>query len=155
MNILAVEYSLAHRALELYLAGCNGPHCEGCHNPESWDFGGGSPLWPAFPSIEDKLGRYTDLISRVWILGGEPLDQDRDQLLTLLEALRLHGKELWLWTRYALEDIPEDVLRLCDYVKTGRYMKALATTDNVQFGITLASSNQAIHQLGATYGRPE
>ena len=39
MNILGTQYTLKHKAFEIYVAGCNGsPHCKGCHNPESWDF---------------------------------------------------------------------------------------------------------------------
>ena len=35
MKILSTQYSLKYKALEIYTAGCKGPHCEGCHNPDT------------------------------------------------------------------------------------------------------------------------
>ena len=42
MNIVTTQYTLKTKSLEIYVAGCrgdsHGTHCEGCHNPELWDF---------------------------------------------------------------------------------------------------------------------
>ncbi len=53
----------------IYFAGC-GHHCPGCHNPQSWDFAGGSEM---------SLGQLTDIITEedfdVTLTGGDPLYQ--------------------------------------------------------------------------------
>ena len=42
MNILATQYTLPYKSLDIYVAGCSGsPHCINCHNKESWDFNQG------------------------------------------------------------------------------------------------------------------
>ncbi len=50
----------------IYFAGC-GHHCPGCHNPQSWDFAGGSEM---------SLGQLTDIITEedfdVTLTGGRP-----------------------------------------------------------------------------------
>lgn len=146
MNILACEYSLKHKALELYVAGCKGPHCPGCHNPETWSFDQGVPFDTVTKvEIETKIKDFAHLIDHVWVLGGEPLDQDHKALEELLSFLR-GFRPVWLFTRHELDEVPESILRHCSYVKTGRYDKDKLVDDNIQFGVQLASSNQMIHQ---------
>lgn len=147
MNILTTEYSLRHEALEVYLSGCNGPHCPGCHNKESWDFGVGRPFGDCIHELEDKITSYGDLIENIWILGGEPLDQPHDKLENLLIALHRYGKPIWLFTRYSLDEVPKGIRFWCSYIKTGRYDRNLLTEQNIQYGVKLASSNQEIHCL--------
>lgn len=147
MNIISTEYTLRHRALEVYVAGCSGPHCPGCHNPESWDFAAGVPWTHRKDSIRDKVLRFGDMIDRVWVLGGEPLDQPPGELEALLSFLHSFGKPLWLFTRKELDQVPEQVRMYLQWVKTGSYRRDLSTTENIQEGVELASWNQRLHQL--------
>lgn len=139
MNILAVDTSLNHNALCIYLSGCRG-QCGGCHNPETWDFNAGAP-WREW--VEQIISHVeSPLIHKIWIMGGEPLDQDEEELLSFLFHLwRLH-KPLWLWTRREFNEIDKTVLSFFEFVKTGPYRKDLAPC--VCEGITLASNNQRI-----------
>ena len=83
------------------------------------------------------------------IFGGEPLDQPYFELEQMLKHLKELEKKIWLFTRYDMNNIPERILDKVDYVKSGRYMKNLISDDNIQFGITLASSNQKIFDLSS------
>jgi len=148
MNILGSQYTLTHKALEIYISGCSGnPHCIGCHNPESWDFNQGY-LYDEeyFEKIKFKVKDFNILIENIMIFGGEPNDQNHDELLHFLTDMKSLNKKLWLFTRYDITEVPEFELILCDYIKTGAYIPELITEDNVQYGIKLATSNQHIHK---------
>jgi len=84
MNVLTTQFSLETRSLDIYLAGCRGPHCENCHNPESWDFNKGIPWRDALVDINRKINFFPDLIENIMIFGGEPFDQDHEKLETFL-----------------------------------------------------------------------
>ncbi|MCX7648913.1 MAG: 4Fe-4S cluster-binding domain-containing protein, partial [Elusimicrobiales bacterium] len=136
MRILGTQYSLNTKSFEIYIAGCSGnPHCEGCHNPESWNFNNGNPYnLKYFLNIKEKIELFDTLIENIMIFGGEPLDQDKNELINFLKDLKFLNKKIWLFTRYELEEVPLEIKDLCDYIKTGRYIKELTTNDNIQFG---------------------
>ena len=153
MNILGTQYTLKHKAFEIYVAGCNGsPHCKGCHNPESWDFNRGDEMDGNYLLLlENKIKSFDKLIDNIMIFGGEPLDQDIASLINLLQWLHQFNKKIWIFTRYNLNEIPQAVKNCCDYLKCGRYDPQLCTTDNIQYGIALATSNQNIYKKGKDY----
>ena len=62
----------------------------------------------------------------------------------LLDDLKEFDRPIWLFTKYDLELVPEDVLDKVDYIKCGRYLEDFKTDDNTQHGIKLATSNQNI-----------
>lgn len=150
MNILATQYSLATKSFEIYVAGCSGsPHCFGCHNPESWDFNKGEiynlQYWN---KLNNKIIDFQNLINNIMIFGGEPLDQNHNDLFNLLYNLYNAVKiPIWLFTRYDIEDVPQFVKDTCLYIKCGKYDKDRITENNIQFGIKLASSNQKIYKI--------
>lgn len=146
MNIISTQYTASKRALEIYIAGCKGPHCIGCHNPESWDFKLGKPCDEVFfSSIRRKMELFDPIIHKVMIFGGEPLDQDLRELEELLMYLLEFKKEVWLFTRYGIDQVPIKFMGMIDYVKCGRYLPDFATEDNIQYGVKLATSNQKIY----------
>ena len=56
----------------LFVSGCT-HHCEGCFNPETWDFQYGQPFTQAvFDEILKALS--PDYIAGLTLLGGEPLE---------------------------------------------------------------------------------
>lgn len=153
MNILGTQYTLDTGSFEIYLAGCSGnPHCTNCHNPESWSFDNGD-LWDLgyYTKVERKIRNFNSMIQKIMIFGGEPLDQKEEDFQPFLIDLRSFKKEIWLFTRYDLKDIPEYVKDSCDYIKCGRYMEEFKTEDNTQYGIKLATSNQNIYKKGINY----
>lgn len=92
----------------LFLQGCS-HHCKGCFNESTWDFNGGRELTK---NIENELAVMCrkDWIDGLSILGGEPLDQNLDELSDLLfnVTLGLTNFPIWLWTGYAVEEMTEE-----------------------------------------------
>lgn len=149
MNILAIEFSLAYDSLDLYISGCKGqPHCKGCHNPETWRFDQGKEYKTVLHKIKQKIIDNSDVIKRICIYGGEPLDQDKNELIDLLSNLNELNIEIVLFTRYNIDEIDTDIKNLCDVIKSGRYIEELKTDNgDCYFGMKLASSNQKFHIL--------
>ena len=155
MNIAGTEFNLKHNALEIYISGCKGHPCEGCHNQELWDFNVGDELDDNFlRKIENLVKDSGGLIKKIWILGGEPLDNDISSLLGLVAYIRNHIKidELWLWTRKGLNDIPVSLLYFITHVKCGMYIKDMKPITYDEYDITLASFNQRIYRVKDVLG---
>lgn len=152
LKILASQYTLKMKAFEIYTAGCVGPHCEGCHNQETWSFNQGNEYSKEmFEEIKEKINDFESLIDKIMIFGGEPFDSSHFELEKMLKDLKTLNKEIWVFTRNRLEDLPEFAKEYCDYIKSGRYIKELVTNDNTQYGIELATSNQKIYKKGIDY----
>lgn len=153
MNILATQFDIGRSSLEIFLAGCKGnPKCTNCHNPESWYFNSGDVIDAKFyKKLQDKDRVYDSLIKSISIMGGEPLDQNVVEFCDFLKELTKIGKEIWLFTRYELDEIPEYVKVHCDYIKCGRYLEEFKATDNIQYGVCLATTNQNIYKRGVNY----
>jgi len=150
MNVLTTQFSLETRSLDIYLAGCKGPHCENCHNPESWDFNQGVDWKESLLQINDKVARFPDLIENIMIFGGEPFDQDHEELETFLWYLDRHCLDIWLFTRLKPLEVPEFAKRYLAYLKCGRYEENLRG-EKEQYGIKLASTNQHIFKKGVDF----
>ena len=146
-------------AISLWVYGCP-HHCQGCHNPELWDFKPDNFLyevrntndegkfWVEYlkPLLED-----TGIKKNLSILGGEPLDP-RNQLFISNIIFYVHNffpdRKILLWTGYSLEEIKKmfkkpyenDFLSYITYLITDRF-------DIEKRDITLplrGSSNQRI-----------
>ncbi len=146
MRIASTQYTANTKSFEIYLSGCYGS-CFNCHNPELKDFNIGEELDEDYiEEILDKINTFNNLIDNIWILGGEPLDQNQIELLSLLYTLNsCTDKKIWLFTRYELDEIPNEVKNLCDYIKTGCYEESLKVDDYVMYGVKIATSNQKIY----------
>lgn len=112
----------------LWVAGCN-HHCEGCHNPITWDIEGGLLFdESAENELFEKLAR--DYISGVTFSGGDPLHPDnRSEIARLCRKIRetLPQKNIWLYTGYLFSEISElEMIPLIDVIVDGRFEKALA-----------------------------
>lgn len=145
MNILGTQYSLTTKSIDIYLAGCRGPHCENCHNPESWDFEAGVPYSEAafHCDLQAKLDAAGSMVRHIMVMGGEPLDQPTAELYRFLTSLHQYGRRIWLFTRRERAEVPVSIQVRCDYIKTGPYIPG---RPSVRHGkLTLASDNQKIH----------
>lgn len=83
----------------IYFAGCE-HHCEGCHNPQSWDFKSGRDI-----SMEDllKIIDYNDF--NVTFSGGDPLYQV-EELTELARRIKSElGKNIWCYTGFLWDDV--------------------------------------------------
>jgi anaerobic ribonucleoside-triphosphate reductase activating protein len=145
LRIITTQYSIAQESLDIYVAGCNAPHCIDCFNPESWEYNQGTIYDSQFfvKRVRDKARIFPDLVKNIFIYGGEPLDSDVSELLFELSTLHL---PLWLFTHYSLEEVPQYVKNYCSFIKCGRYDPLLKTEDNIQYGVKLATCNQRIYK---------
>ncbi|MBO7693901.1 MAG: 4Fe-4S cluster-binding domain-containing protein [Methanobrevibacter sp.] len=149
MNIISTQYTLKYKSFEIVVSGCkgdNGKHCFGCHSPETWDFNIGENYENQIQKILRKIKEANDLIDWIWVYGGEPLDNNIEELIDMLSSLKESNKPIVLFTRYSFDSIPQDVKDLCDYIKCGAYQQELTVEDNIQYGIKLATSNQHIYK---------
>lgn len=76
-------------------------HCEGCHNPETWDFGCGTLI-----SVEDivEIVRSNPLCRGVTFSGGEPFAQAAG-FARLASLLKEKGYEVASYTGYTFEEL--------------------------------------------------
>lgn len=82
------------------------------------------------------------LTDKIWIMGGEPLNQDLKELATFLDFCSEAKRPIWLWTSYELDDVPDSILVRVNVIKTGRYIQDLPGYKDEKTGIFLASLNQ-------------
>jgi anaerobic ribonucleoside-triphosphate reductase activating protein len=146
LNIVSTQYTLKYGSYEIYVSGCHGK-CVNCHNPELHDFNLGTPYKAWIPKIKGRLKSFSELIDWVWVLGGEPLMQDIEELIDLLKELKSLNKPIMLFTGFDYDYVPKEIIALCDYIKCGAYVEELRTDDNIQYGVPLASSSQKIYKL--------
>ncbi len=83
----------------IYVAGCR-HQCEGCHNPQSWDFNAGREI-----SIDELLGIVEKNNFNVTLSGGDPL-YVADEAAELCRRIKdeLH-KNIWCYTGFVWENI--------------------------------------------------
>lgn len=149
MRILYVDYTLKHKSLDIYTSGCKcNPHCKGCQNPETWDFHQGE-LYDEnyFKYLSEYVENFNSLIDNIMIFGGEPLDNDINDVIKMISDLNKFDKKIWLFTRYELNEIPKELQMLCNFIKTGEYIPELTVDNNEYYGIKLSTSNQKIYKL--------
>lgn len=127
----------------LWIQGCS-HHCQGCHNPETWDFCKGREFTDEY--MEELINIINlPYIKGLTLSGGDPLDSFEDVYKLLVEVKeKCKGKDVWLYTGYTLDEIQSSekskILPLIDVLVDGLYKEKLRD-------VTLAfrgSSNQTI-----------
>lgn len=154
LKVSNTQYSISTLSLDIYFAGCRGPHCKGCHNPDSWKFEGEEKdALTLAKEVIKKIKENSFLIKNIMIMGGEPLDQPVEQLYVFIREVKKSKVPVWLFTRYSMEAIPFSIKVHCDYVKTGRYLEdeKVEHSTFLSYGIPLASKNQKVLKRGIDY----
>lgn len=86
----------------IYLAGCS-HRCPGCHNPASWDFGGGTEI-----SVDELADIVIAHGFNVTLTGGDPLQcPNPAALMRLVGKLKQEGLKVWCYTGYTIEELSE------------------------------------------------
>ena len=94
--------------VSLFVSGCT-RRCQECVNPETWDFGFGSPFGEAeIEKIMSLLDR--EHIRGLSLLGGEPFEpENQGTVLELVKRVRarLPDKTIWCYTGYLFEELAD------------------------------------------------
>ena len=91
--------------VSLFVSGCR-HHCEGCFNPETWDFNYGNVYTP---EVEAEIleACAPDYITGLSLLGGEPMEPENQpfvlELLRKFKA-RFPEKTVWCYSGYLLDE---------------------------------------------------
>lgn len=147
INSCDIINSLGGVVVSFWVQGC--PHrCEGCFNPETWDFCGGKKFTDE--TKEQILNLLSNkYVSGLSILGGEPFaPQNRDVVLSLIKEVRhlYPNKRIMVWTGYKLEDLNSLNLKGIDYIIDGKFDKKLPTTKKLR-----GSDNQRLIDIKNNY----
>lgn len=107
----------------IFCQGCL-KHCEGCHNPETWDLSGGRQI-----SIDEILSiiHSNPLCHGITYSGGEPFLQ-AEELTKLSERLKNEGYEIASYTGFTFEELlngtkeQQDLLSVLDVLIDGPFI---------------------------------
>lgn len=107
----------------IYFAGC-AHKCEGCHNPQSWDFDGGREM-----SVEELMDVIIENDFDVTFTGGDPIYQAKD-IIALAREIVKAGKDIWCYTGFRYEDLmlhddAKELLRYVDVLVDGPFVNSL------------------------------
>ncbi|MPM85067.1 Anaerobic ribonucleoside-triphosphate reductase-activating protein [bioreactor metagenome] len=109
----------------IFFSGCT-LKCPGCFNEEAQDFNSGFEFTKKEEDLFIKWANDT-YVTGVCILGGEPFDQDLEDMYRFILRLKTEVKKpIHLWSGYKFEDllcgkISKDILKLCDTLVDGRF----------------------------------
>lgn len=109
-------------------------HCQGCQNPETWDFDGGQPLPIDIKGQIIKAISANGITRNFSVLGGEPLCEQNldivDQIITAVRTAYPHIK-IFVWTGYTIQELKEQknttiehILSQIDTLIDGRYIES-------------------------------
>ena len=148
----------------LFVSGCTN-RCDGCFQPETWDFNYGKPFTR---ETEDELLKLLkpDYINGLTLLGGEPFEPENQRtLLPFIKRVKeTHpDKNIWAFTGFTLEElwnqtphprceVTDDLLALIDVLVDGRFILA---QKNIRLRFR-GSENQRLLDLPASLkvGKP-
>ncbi len=122
--------------VSLFVSGCT-HHCKNCFNPETWDFGYGTP-YTAETEQEIIDALKPSYIRGLTLLGGEPFEPVNQRVLVgLLRRVRaeLPEKDIWSYSGYTFEEltgdsrarceVTDEMLSMLDILVDGEYVDAL------------------------------
>lgn len=119
----------------LFVSGCTN-RCEGCFQPQTWDFNYGKPFTKETEDTIIEMLR-PDYIKGLTLLGGEPFEPDNQRaLLPFVKRVReiYPNKNIWAFTGFTLEmlwgkephprcEATDELLSLIDVLVDGRFEK--------------------------------
>lgn len=130
----------------IYCAGCCHA-CPGCHNPQSWDFGGGRAM-----TVQQLMSVVeADPFTRgVTFSGGDPMYQAAAFAELARQIHRRTQKDVWCYTGFTFESLIHDdqreLLAEVDVLVDGPFVQSLRDPDLLFRG----SSNQRLIDVQAS-----
>ena len=91
--------------MTIFFQGCP-HHCEGCHNPETWDYDAECLEM----SVKDVLKLFDEdsILSGVTLSGGEPLSpRNFEEIFELVRAIKERNKNVWIYSGYTIDKVLE------------------------------------------------
>lgn len=89
--------------MTVFFQGCP-HHCEGCHNPETWDYDAECMEM----SVAEVLTLFDgdSILTGLTLSGGEPLSsRNFEEIFELVREMKKRNKNVWVYTGYVIEDI--------------------------------------------------
>jgi len=89
--------------MTVFFQGCP-HHCEGCHNPETWDYEGNCIEM----SVQDVLNLFDNdsILAGITLSGGEPLSpRNFDEIFELVREIKKRNKNVWIYTGYTIDKV--------------------------------------------------
>lgn len=135
----------------VFVQGCP-HHCQGCHNPETWDFQGGKEM--TVKEVLKMLRKKVKLnhIEGLTLSGGEPFLQ-AEELIQLAKEAKKMGLDVVTYTGYTFDqlqtlDVPgvNELLEVTDILIDGPFIQEYRDISLAFRG----SSNQRVINLAAT-----
>ena len=113
--------------VSIFMQGCTF-NCKNCFNPDTHDFNGGKEFTDDTINTILEIGEREE-IRGLSILGGEPLHPTNiDGTIKLARAFRerFPDKDIWVWTGFLYENIPnKEILKYIDVLVDGQYKDEL------------------------------
>ena len=109
--------------ISIFLSGCF-HNCDGCHNTlfQNPDYG----QEMSYDEINEIIKKNLHLIDGITFSGGDPLYQ-YSNLINYLRQLRtndtLKHLNIWLYTGFTFDKIPESIKKYVDVIVDGKYEK--------------------------------
>lgn len=133
----------------IFVQGC--PHrCEGCHNPQTWDFEGGKLL-----TVDEIMNEIDSnpLLQGVTFSGGEPMCQAKE-LLPLAKRIIAKNLDIAIYSGFTFEELLKinnqyqiELLKLANTLVDGKFEK-----DKKDYRLKFCgSSNQRIIDLKESF----
>lgn len=130
----------------LFVAGCP-HHCNGCHNPESWNYHNGK-----MTSVDEIFERLLDnpIADGVTFSGGEPMLYAKE-LLPLAKRIKEETDfNIWCWSGWEFEELKQnkhqaELLKYIDVLVDGKFV--LELRDITERNMYRGSLNQRVLKL--------
>lgn len=93
----------------LFVSGCTN-HCEGCFQPQTWDFCYGKPFTEETERELIELLK-PDHIAGLTVLGGEPFEPENQRcLLPFIQRVRklYPEKDIWMFSGFTFEELKKE-----------------------------------------------
>ena len=130
----------------LWVSGCD-HRCKGCQNPKTWDYKSGFEFTEEIQEeILQELAK--EHIQGITFSGGDPLNfHNTGDTLCFIDRIRkeFDNKDVWLYTGYDIEMIPDMILSMIDVIVDGKFDESKAEENYKWAG----STNQRVIDLRA------
>lgn len=121
-------------SLAIHFTGCP-LKCRGCHSSDLWNSDVGNYLDAS--QFDQIVTHYSKYISCVVFMGGE---WQLASLIEMIHIAKLKNKKTALYTGLQIDEVPEELTQILDYLKYGPYIQELG-------GLSSKTTNQRLLNL--------